>query len=53
MSYYPYSNEYFPAAPVVEISLGAPGMPATLGPLNALIDTGADATLIPLTHLDS
>ena len=51
MSHYPYSSEYFPAAPVLEITLGAPGTPPTLGPLEALVDTGADATLIPMKYL--
>jgi predicted aspartyl protease len=52
MSYHPYSNAYFPAAPVMEIRLGAPGAEVTLGPIEALVDTGADATLIPMSHLN-
>ena len=51
MTYYPYSDKYYPAAPVVEITLGAPGTSPTLGPLEAFVDTGADATLIPVKHL--
>jgi predicted aspartyl protease len=52
MSYHPYSNDYFPAAPVVEIRLGAPGAEVTLGPIESLVDTGADATLIPMSYLN-
>jgi predicted aspartyl protease len=52
MSYHPYSNAFFPSAPVVEIRLGAPGAEVTFGPIEALVDTGADATLIPMSHLN-
>ncbi len=51
MSHYPYSSEYMPAAPVTEIRLGAPGMEPSSILLEAFIDTGADATLVPMTHL--
>lgn len=51
MSYHPYSNAFFPSAPVVEIRLGAPGAEVTFGPIEALVDTGADATLIPMSYL--
>ena len=51
MSHYPYSTEYLPAAPVMEIRLGAPGTEPSLGFLEALVDTGADATIVPIAHL--
>lgn len=51
MSHYPYSTEYLPAAPVMEIRLGAPGMEPSSGFLEALVDTGADATIVPIAHL--
>jgi predicted aspartyl protease len=51
MSHYPYSAEYVPAAPVVEIRLGAPGMEPSSDFIEAFVDTGADATLVPMTHL--
>jgi predicted aspartyl protease len=51
MNYYPYSSEYVPAAPVVDIRLGAPGMESSSSFLQAFVDTGADATLIPMTYL--
>ncbi len=52
MSHYPYSTEYLPAAPVMEIRLGAPGMEPSSGFLEALVDTGADATIVPIAHFD-
>jgi predicted aspartyl protease len=52
MSSHPYSNAYSPAAPVMEIRFGAPGAEITLGPIEALVDTGADATLIPMSYLN-
>jgi predicted aspartyl protease len=51
MSHYLYSSDYFPAAPVTEIRLGAAGTKPVLGPFVALIDTGSDATAIPLAYL--
>lgn len=51
MSHYPYSSEYLPAAPVVEIRLGTPGAELGSGFLEAFVDTGADATLVPMAHL--
>jgi predicted aspartyl protease len=51
MSHYPYSTEYLPAAPVVEIRLGAPGTETDSHFLEALVDTGADATIVPMAHL--
>jgi predicted aspartyl protease len=47
----PCSTEYLPAAPVVEIRLGAPGTETSSGFLGAFVDTGADATLVPMAHL--
>jgi len=52
MSYHLYSGDYYPPFPVAEIRLGTPGKETILGPLEALIDTGADATLIPLVYLN-
>lgn len=47
-----YSNSYTPPAPVLEIRLGYPGERLSIGPLAAIIDTGADGTLIPLALVD-
>lgn len=51
MSQYTYSTDYVPAAPVVEIRLGAPGMAPITHFLDAFVDTGADATLVPVAYL--
>jgi predicted aspartyl protease len=51
MNHYSYSSAYVPAAPVVEVRLGAPGLEPSSNFLRAFIDTGADATLIPMTYL--
>ncbi len=48
---FPYDTGYFPPAPSLEIWLAAPGEAFTLGPLRALMDTGADLTLIPIEHV--
>jgi predicted aspartyl protease len=43
----PYDRSYYPPAPVVEVQLGPPGEPFALGPIRALVDTGADACVLP------
>ena len=47
----PYSRSYVPPAAVIEIRLAAPGTAQTAGPFAALIDTGADASLVPKSIL--
>ena len=47
----PYSIQYFPPAPVVSVFFGAPGEPPADGPFEAVIDTGADTTVVPKTIL--
>jgi predicted aspartyl protease len=47
----PYSHDYFPAFPVLTISLAPVQERVLVGPLIALIDTGADGTTIPLKYL--
>jgi predicted aspartyl protease len=49
---YPYLADYYPSIPVLEIQLGYPAEALVLGPLVAIVDTGADGTLIPQTFLD-
>ncbi len=51
MTIYEYSNDYSPAAPIVEVYIGTAGTRPTVGPLIALIDTGADLTIVPLSYL--
>ncbi len=47
---YPYDSSYTPSLPALEVVLRRPEG-NSLGPLPALIDTGADTTLIPLASL--
>ncbi|HZY41555.1 MAG TPA: hypothetical protein VFF59_06105, partial [Anaerolineae bacterium] len=46
-----YSSTLFPPAPVLELRLSAPRETAYEVVLSALIDTGADFTLVPLDWL--
>ncbi len=46
-----YATHYFPPAPFVEIYLGVLEESLKVGPLLAFIDTGADATLIPIRYI--
>jgi len=48
----PYLNDYTPAMPVLQIWLGYPEEALHLGPLTAVVDTGADATLLPRSLVD-
>jgi predicted aspartyl protease len=49
---FPYSNAYFPPAPVLLISLAVPEASSHIGPYSALIDTGADGTFVPTSLLE-
>ncbi|MCI0576611.1 MAG: retroviral-like aspartic protease family protein [Chloroflexi bacterium] len=48
---YPYNQDYFPPAPSVPVRFGRPGESLAIGPLNAFIDTGADATIVPVRFI--
>ena len=48
---FPYDRAYRPPMPAFEISLGLPGHNPTVGPLPAIVDTGADATLVPIAYV--
>jgi predicted aspartyl protease len=49
---FPYSKNLTPPAPVVDIKLSTMATDATIGPIEALVDTGADATVVPTEYLD-
>jgi len=51
MSKQPYNNEVTPPIPDLEIILGLPQATETLGPFRAIVDSGADATLVPIEIL--
>ena len=48
----PYSQEYFPPAPVLRVSLTVPEETPSLNPDWALVDTGADGTFVPTSYLE-
>ena len=43
-----YDSSVSPPAPCLEIRLIAPPQGAAYGPISAFVDTGADATIVPL-----
>lgn len=49
---YPYLDIYYPPAPALEVKLGYPEASLKLGPFVAMIDTGADGTLVPQAWID-
>lgn len=49
---YRYSRNYFPPAPVIDIALITAAESLRVGPLSALIDSGADGTIIPINYLN-
>lgn len=48
---YPYSQRYSPPIPAIEIALSIPESDAFIGPLFAVLDTGADASIVPQEYL--
>jgi len=48
----PYSTRYDPPIPALEIAIRAPEGGLSVGPLLALVDTGADGTVVPAEHLE-
>src|SRR6266852_5997206 len=50
---FPYdTHRYHPPAPHLAIRLGLPDESLAVGPLQAFVDTGADASLVPLRYID-
>ena len=47
-----YLTSYFPPIPALTIHLAPVGEALQIGPLTAIVDTSADATLVPLKYLD-
>ena len=48
-----YSEEYFPPAPVLKVSIAVPEESSTSREFSALVDTGADGTFVPTSILDN
>ena len=49
---YPYSADYEPSMPIATVTLRAPSSGEVIGPEMALVDSGADGTLIPINLLE-
>lgn len=47
-----YSRNYFPPAPSIDVTFITAAEFLQSRPLTALVDSGADATLVPLQHLE-
>lgn len=47
----PFTFDKIPAAPLLPIRLSSPGEPASSSEYLALIDTGSDFTIVPLSYL--
>jgi predicted aspartyl protease len=50
---YPYSDDYSPPMPVVELGVGWPGSHQPAQTIVAVLDSGADGTLIPIDVLEA
>ena len=47
-----YNTDYVPPAPHLEIRLAVPDEAFRMTPLAVLVDTGADATIVPLRYIE-
>jgi len=48
---YAYCQDYYPAFPALEIVLVNDDESMRSGPISALVDTGSDGTLVPISYL--
>ncbi len=48
---YPYNSAYNPPIPSLQVYLSVPDRDTSVGPLDGIVDTGADGTMIPVTYL--
>ncbi|WP_423224000.1 hypothetical protein [Candidatus Amarolinea aalborgensis] len=53
MIQFPYDKSYVPPVPACRVSLVATQTGQTVGPLDAILDTGADGTLVPRHYLEA
>jgi hypothetical protein len=49
---YQYSQEYYPPAPILEVSFIMAAQSLRVGPVLALVDSGADGTIVPIRYLE-
>jgi hypothetical protein len=47
-----YSRNYFPPAPTVDLTLITAAEFLRIGPLQAIVDSGADGTIVPIHYLE-
>ena len=50
---FPYDGTYSPPAPVCQVSFSVARTRQSVGPLDAILDTGADGTLVPQRYLEA
>ena len=50
---FPYDDSYSPPAPVCQVSFSVARTGQSVGPLAAILETGADGTLVPQHCLDA
>lgn len=50
---FPYNDDYSPPVPVCDVSFSVARTGQSIEPLEAILDTGADGTLVPLRYLDA
>mgnify|MGYP001820163023 FL=1 len=50
---FPYDGSYSPPVPVCQVSFSVARTGQSIGPLSAILDTGADGTLVPQRYLDA
>lgn len=50
---FPYDHTYSPPTPVCQVSFSVTRTGQSVGPLGAILDTGADGTLVPQRYLDA
>ncbi|MBI1295683.1 hypothetical protein GC175_12085 [bacterium] len=48
-----YSSQYFPPAPIIPVHIGTADSSGRMGPFDALVDTGADGTFVPISILEA
>lgn len=49
---FPYSRAFFPPAPIAEVTFITAVDSLRVGPFVALVDSGADATIVPIAYLN-
>lgn len=47
-----YSRDYYPPAPTVDVTFITAAEFLRIGPFSAIVDSGADGTIVPTSYLD-